>query len=194
MGFEEGNFWFSHFPIRAAFLFALKAEFTCHHSLKLVPLMTFLLIWPLGPSTTCCLLVCVKKLWTLEAQTETTIWEHSSFSSSWASLHLTEANQAQTGELWIKSQPFLLSLIYSAAPAGLNSHCGLFTLSLANKSQNMTCALVSITLLPLKTRFSCTLWGIAPDKHVRQFHIKTTLMPQQSCISHSALTATDAPI
>lgn len=44
MVFEEGNFWFSHFPIREAFLFALKAEFTCHHSLKSVPIMTFLFI------------------------------------------------------------------------------------------------------------------------------------------------------
>lgn len=43
MGFAEGDFWFSHFPIREAFLFALKAEFTCHDSLKLVPVMTFLI-------------------------------------------------------------------------------------------------------------------------------------------------------
>lgn len=107
-------------------------------------------------------------------------------------LGFTASDWVKSGELWIKSQPFLLSLIYSAAPAGINSHCGLFTLSLANKSQNMACALVSITLLPLKTRFGCTSWGIAPDKHIHQFHIKTTLMLQQSCVSHSA--ATDAPI
>lgn len=44
-----------------------------------------------------------------------------------------------------------------------------------------------------------TFWVHIMGNHSRQahlsvFHIKTTLMPQQSCNSESALTATDAPI
>lgn len=95
-----------------------------------------------------CILVCVKK--TTTKKTKLWTWAQTEL---WASLHLIGQISQQMGSVR-QSQSFLLSLIFSAAPAGLSSHCGLFTLSLANKTQNMTCALVSITLLPLKTRFS----------------------------------------
>lgn len=134
---------FSHFPLeRWRLWLPLNAEITFTEG---GPCRDMFINYSPPPVHYICILVCVKKtkLWTSNfGQTEL-----------WASLHLIGRISQQMGSVR-PSQSFLLSLIFSAAPAGLSSHCGLFTLSLANKTQNMTCALVSITLLPLKTRFS----------------------------------------